>query len=253
VPATLVFGGLGCGALLAGTGLALWGGYRPDRWLLAATRATRWLASICLLIATLVTWMGVLGLVPRFLSLEGTLGVNGAFSRWLLLATLAAPPGLRRRHHSDPQLCSQWRPVILILPALTFTGAGLIWATSSPGTDAIAAPISLTGLLTVICSGFGARAMGHALAEIIASPTEEAVSASRFTHTLLTLLVGSTALGKLWQEGIVHLETAVAGGLTGVWLAWSAVLLGPSRPRWLRPALTMAVGLLLLLVAFNFT
>jgi hypothetical protein len=134
-----------------------------------------------------------------------------------------------------------------------FIGAGLTWVFSSPGSDAITAPISLTGLLTVICGGFGARAMGQALAEIVFSPTEEAVSTSRFTHTLLTLLVGSTALGRLWQEGIVHLGTAVAGSFTGAWLAWSAVLPGPARPRWLRPALTVAVGLILLLVAFNFT
>ena len=253
MPATLVFGGLGCGALLTGSGLALWGGYRPDRWLSEAIRAIRWLASICLLIATLVGWMGEFGLLPRFSSIEGTLGANGAFSRWILLATLAAPPGLRRRDHSDPQPFSQWRTVMLILPALTFTGAGLFGATSSPGTDAIATPISLIGLLTIICGGLGARAMGQALAKIIASPTEEAVSASRITYTLLTLLVGSTALGELWQEGIVHLGTAIAGGLTGVWLAWSAVLLGPSRPQWLRPALTVAVGSLLLLVAFSFT
>jgi hypothetical protein len=253
VSVTLAFGGLGFGVLLAGTGLALWGGYRPDRWPSTAIRATRWLASICLLVATLITWMGMLGLLPRFLGIEGTSGVNGVFSRWLLLATLTAPPSLRSCDHADPQPRSQWRPVILILPALTFIGAGLAWAISSPSTDTIAAPISLTGLLTAICGGFGARAMGQALAEIVDPSTKEAVSASRFTHTLLTLLVGSTALSKLWQEGIVHLGTAVAGGLTGVWLAWSAVLLGPTRPRWLRPALTVAVGLILLLVAFNLT
>jgi hypothetical protein len=253
VPATLIFGGLGCGALLAGTGLALWNGYRPDRWLSVAIRAIRWLASTCLLIATLIIGIGELGLLPRFLSIEGTLRPNGAFSRWILLATLTTPPGLHRRSHSDPQPSSQWRTAMLILPALTFTCAGLFGAASSPGTDAIAPPISLPGLLTIICGGFGARAMGQALAEIVAAPSEETVSASRFTHTLLTLLVGSTALGRLWQEGIVHLGTALAGGLTGVWLAWSAALLGPSRPRWLRPALTVAVALLLLLVAFNFT
>jgi len=253
VPATLVFGGLGCGALLAGTGLALWGSYRPDRWLSAAIRAIRWLASICLLIATLITWMGELGLLPRLSSIEETFGVNGAFLRWILLATLAAPPGLRRRDHSDPQSFSQWRTVMLILPALTFTGAGLFGITSSPGAGAIATPISLVGLLTIICGGFGARAMGQALAEIVTSPAEEAVSASRITYTLLTLLVGGTALGKLWQEGIVAMGTAVAGELTGVWLAWSTVLLGPGRPQWLRPVLTVAVGMLLLLVTFSFT
>jgi hypothetical protein len=257
MPATLVFGGLGCGALLAGTGLALWGGYRPDRWLAQAIRAIRWLASICLLIATLIIGIGGLGLLPPFLSIEGTLRANGAFSRWMLLATLAAPPGLRRRSHSDPQPFSQWRTAMLILPALTFTGAGLFGAASSAGTDAIASPISLIGLLTIICGGFGARAMGQALAGIVASPSKEAVFASRITYTLLTLLIGSTALGRLWQEGIAYgiayMGTAIEGGLTGVWLAWSAVLLGPSRPQWLRPALTVAVGLILLVVVFSFT
>jgi hypothetical protein len=253
MPVTLIFGGLGCGALLAGTGLALWGGYRPDRWLAEAVRAIRWLASICLLLTTLIIGIGELGLLPRFLRIEGTLGANGAFSHWILLATLAAPPGLRRRNHSDPQPSSQWRAAMLILPALAFTGAGLFGATSSPGTDAIATPISLIGLLTIICGGFGARAMGQAMAEIVAPPSKESVSASHITYTLLTLLIGSSALGRLWQEGIAHMGTAIAGGLTGVWLAWSAVLLGPSRPQWLRPALTVTVGLILLVVVFSFT
>jgi hypothetical protein len=231
VPTALIFTGMACGALLAAAGLALWGGFRQIPGLPHAVRAIRWLTGVLLAIGALLA--------------QGDHGLSMPTPRLILMAALAAPPSPRRRHFRGG--------VLLILPALILTGAGLLWrsGSTSVGIETSSLSVAITELAIAVCGGLGARALSQGLGKIVApTPSLEGANLpSAVTHALLTLLVGGTALVNLWQRGSVWGETVHGRELVGAWLCWSAVWLSPRQPLWLRTALTAIATLLLVVLA----
>jgi len=226
VQAAVVFTGLACGALLAAVGLALWGGLRKMPGFSRAVEVTGWLAGALLLIGALLAWQEYRSPCVPIVRLS-------------LMAALAAPPGIRHRHHSSRAI------VMLILPALVLSGDGLFWSLETveaePG-RLLVAPVELTIL---VCGGLGARALGEALSEV-ATATPQIEWPCTATYALLTLLMGGTALMNLWQRGSVWGGTASESGLAGAWLAWNAARLAPRQPARLRAGLTVVAALLLI-------
>jgi len=233
VPATTIFTGLACGTLLTAAGLALWGIFRQVAGLSHAMRAIGWLAGALLLIGALLAW-------------QGDHSVSAPALRLILIAALAAPPGIHRRR------LSPWDNAIFILPALTLAWAGLLWA-SRPVASESGSPLILPmELAVVVCGGLGARVLGEALS-MIADQTPHSERLTTATYALLTLLVGGTALANLWQRGTVWGGTTSEGGLAGAWLAWSATRLGPRQHPRLRAGLTVVAASLLILMALTYS
>lgn len=224
-----VFTGLACGALLVAMGLSLWSGSRQATDLSRAVRATGWLAGALLLVGALLAW-------------QADPGLSGVAWRLLLMAALAVPVG-GRRHPPSP-----WGSVMRTLPALILAGTALFWSPGPVGGEGGGFPSALVELAVVICGGFGARALGDALSEIIAS-TPPIEWPSVVTYVLLTLLVGCVALVNLWQRGSMWGAASGEGGLAAAWLAGGATWLGIRfRPR-LRVGLIIVAALLLIAVA----
>lgn len=225
----LSFAGMACGAMLAAIGLTLWGSSRQVSRLSHAVRAIRWLAGGLFLIGALFAWR-----LPSILSP-------------ILMAALAAPPGIRRRHHSH------WSDVMLILPPLVLAGISLFWGSTSAGIEMETNSflVTLTELAVVVCGGLGARALGQSFSDVAAPPPhgEEFPLPAAVTYTLLTLLASGTALANLWQRGAMWEGTVYEGRLAGAWLAWSAARFSPRRPLWLRAVLTIVAALLLIILA----
>jgi hypothetical protein len=228
VQTALILTGMACGALLAATGLTLWGAPRQVPRLSLAVRTIRWLAGALLLVGVLFVW--------RFTPV----------SYPILMAALAAPPGSRRRH-------THWSDAISVLPTLILAGVSLFWGTRPVGiethTHTSALSVSVTEWVTVVCGGLGMRALGQSLSNVATPPshTEGATRCATITHVLLTLVVSGTALMNLWQRGTLWGETVYESRLAGAWLAWNAVWLSPHRPLWLH-AVLMTVAALLLIV-----
>ena len=225
-----VFTGLACGALLVTMGLSLWSGSRQTRDLSRAVRATGWLAGAFLLVGTLLAW-------------QDDFGLSGVTWRLLMMAVLTVPMGSRRYPHSP------WGNVVRTLPALMLAGTALFW--SPRLIDGVSGlPSALVGLAVVICGGLGARALGDALSEIVAS-TPPVEWPSVVTYVLLTLLVGCVALVNLWQRGAMWGGASGEPGLAAAWLAWGTTRLRiSSRPR-LRVGLIIVAALLLIAVALT--
>lgn len=225
----LIFIGMACGALLATAGLTIWGSPRQVSRLPQAVRAIRWLTGVFLLLGALFAW-------PRT-----------PITYPILIAALAATPGIHRRHHSH------WSDVMLILPTLILIGASLLWRSTSTeietGTDS--SSITVAELTIIVCGGLGMRVLGQNLRKATASlpHTEESILPTAVTYGLLTLLTSSTTLTNLWQRGELWQGTVYEGRLAGAWLAWSAVWFSPRRPLWLRAALTTVAALLLIVLA----
>jgi hypothetical protein len=260
--ALVVLVGIGNGALLAAIGLVLWGHRRRPLELTRAMVAVRWLAAALLLIGAVLAWMG-------------ESGATTPIPQLILMAALAALPDI----HRHP---ANWRSTMLILPAFVLAGIGLLYVTSSAST-AVQTTIKPVALGITICGGLGTRALGQALywAAVPASrvvpsalgpsresgtdsgeetlppspftegeePGVQMESASAVTYALLTLLAGGVAIVHLWRQGTVSGATASAGGLAGVWLAWSAAWLGPRRPLRLRASLIIVAASSLILLA----
>jgi len=242
VPALVIFTGLACGTLLTAAGLALWDGFRQVPGLSRAIQVIRWLAGATLLVGAVLAWQRGPSLFALALS-----GVEGPILRLMLMAALAALPGIHRRR------ASPWGGLMLILPALVLAAAGLVCSPAPVETRAGRLPVELA---LVLSAGLGARALGQALSEIVAPPsppspliggTEGGLSPAA-TYALLTLLMTATALVNLWQRGTLWGGSSGESELAGAWLAWSAVWLGPrQRPR-LRAALTVVAALLLIVL-----
>ena len=227
MPTTLIFIGMACGALLAAIGLTLWGSPRQVPRLSYAVNAIRLLAGVFLLIGALFAW-------PLT-----------SISYPIVIAALAALPGIPRQHHSH------WSDILLILPILILAGVGLFWGMTSAGIEMETNGLSITvaELAIIACSGLGIRALGQGWKKVIASlpQTDEFTLFAAATYGLLTILTSSTALTNLWQQGAVWQGSIYESRLTGAWLTWSAVWLSPRSPRWLRATL-MSVALLLLII-----
>jgi len=233
MPAAVIFTGLACGTLLAAAGLALWGIFRQVPGLSHAVRAIGWLAGVLLLIGALFAW-------------QGDHSISTPALRLILIAALAAPSGIHR------QYLSPWNNAMLILPALILAWAGLLWA-SRPVAGEFGSPLVLpVELAIVVCGGLGARVLGEALS-MIAAQTPHSERLTTATYVLLTLLVGGTALVNLWQRGTVWGGTTSEGGLAGMWLAWSAIRLGPRQHPRLRAGLTVVAASLLILMALTYS
>ncbi len=237
MPTALIFSGMACGALLTTAGLALWGSFRQTPRLTHAVRATRWLAAVLLLIGTLFAW-------------QGNRSVSTTTARLILMAALAALPGIYRSHRHRH---SRRGDLISLLPALVLVGVSLFWQPGSDGTgiETSSLPVMMMELAITISAGLGAQALSQSLGKIITPPPhiEEPALSSAVTYTLLTLLVSGVALVNLWQRGSVGGETVYEGGLAGAWLAWSAVWLIPRRPPWLRTALMATATAALIVLA----
>jgi hypothetical protein len=263
VPVLVILAGVANGTLLAAIGLGLWGHKRWPLELARAVGAVRWLAGALLLIEAVLAWTGESSPATPTPEL-------------MLMAALAAPPEIRRRPFD-------WRDTTLVLPALILAGIGLFQVASSIDVAAQAA-LEPMALAITICGGLGARALGQALYWTIApashvtspaldssrerttgtgeetppaspaveeaEPRGQVESASAVTYALLTLLASGMAIVNLWRQGTVWGATANESGLAGVWLAWSAVWLGPRQPLRLRALLTIvAASSLIVLVA----
>jgi hypothetical protein len=255
MPALVILVGVGCGALLAATGLVLWGHSRRPLEIAHAVVAVRWLAGALLLAGAVLAWIGEpapAGPVPQL----------------ILMAALATLPDIRPRPLDR-------RGTLLILPALVLAGTGLTYI-ASPAAAAGQAGLTPMALSTAICGGLGARAMACALywaaapirgrsaesetepGEATPTPSPSAggegpgvqdEAAPAVTYALLTLLVGTMAIVRLWTQGTVSGGTTGEGGLAGVWLAWSAAWLGPRRPSRLRAILIILAASSLILLA----
>jgi hypothetical protein len=235
---------LACGVLLAAAGLALWDGLRHLPGLPRAVLVNRWLAGTLLSIGALLAWQRSHSPSAPALGLSRG-AVEGPVPHLILMAALAAPPGTHLRRSTA------WGDAARVLPALALAGVGLFWSPDSLGAGPGSPWHTLVQLGSVICAGFGARALGEALAEIGDSiPRTEWPSA--VTHVLLTLLAGGTGLVSLWQRGSVWDGTAGQSGLAAAWLAWSAARLGPRQPPWLPAGLTVAAALLLIVLAAGY-
>ncbi len=223
----VILTGLACGALLAVAGLTLWDGLRQTPGLSRAAWVLGWVAAALLLIGALLVWQGNHD-VPAL--------------RLILIAALAAPPGLHRRRPSH------WSNVMFILPALALAEVGLFLISKPVAGETVSLPIRPMELAIVVCGGLGARALGAAL-NVIAIPSSiPKLGAFAVTYALLTLLVGSTALVNLWQRGTMWGGSASEAGLAAVWLTWGAAWLGPrQRPRLRAGLIVMAASLLIVL------
>ena len=229
IPSTFL--GLACGTMLTAVGLGLWGSHRQLPGLSHAVWAIRWLAWAFLLTGVLLAW-------------RGDQSLSAPASRLVLMAVVAAPPGVHHRRRSA------WSSVMLILPALVLAGAALFWLLGSIGVGAGSPPAGSVGLAVIICGGLGARALGEVLSDAVAPTTEWSIQSKVgwsfiATYTLLTLLTGGAALMNLWQRGLVWGGAINEGGLAGAWLTWCAVWLCPRQTRGLRAALTGVAALLL--------
>jgi len=227
----VILTGLACGTLLAAVGLALWDGFRQVPGLSYAVQVIGWLAGALLLIGALLAWQGDQSLSTPAL-------------RLILMAALAAPPGMGV-HRRRP---SPWSNEMLILPALILAGAGLFWPLEPVGNGVSRPPVAPMELAVLVCGGLGARVLGEALSEM-AAQTRHSERLTAATYALLTLLVGGAALVNLWQRGSVWGGSASEGGLAGVWLAWSAARLGPRQRSRPRVVLTVVAALLLIVLA----
>lgn len=262
MPALAILVGVGSGTLLAAIGLVLWGHRRRPLEVARAVVAVRWLAAALLLVGAALAW-------------TGGAGAAAPVSRLILMAALAAAPDIRRRPLDR-------RSTILILPALILAGIGLLYVASSAAATGQPA-LQPVALGITICGGLGARALGHALYWAVAlashvhppapdssresgtdsgeetlppslpaageGPEVQVESASAVTYALLTLLVGGMAIVRLWKQGTVSGATASAGGLAGVWLAWSAAWLGPRQSLRLRALLIIVAASSLIILA----
>jgi hypothetical protein len=229
VPSPLIFTGLACGMLLAGTGLALWDGLRQVPGVSHAVQVIRWVAGAFLVTGVFLAW-------------QGDRSLSASAPRLVLMAALATPPAFHRRS------LARWSHVWLILPALVLAGAGLFWTSASIEAGAGSSPVALVEMAVIICGGLGARALAVALSESATStPGVEWPSAA--AHALLTVVVGGMALVSLWQRGSVWDGTAGESGLAGAWLAWTAARVGPRQSRRLRAVLTAVAAVLLAVLA----
>jgi len=249
----LIFTGIACGALLAAVGLALWGSPRQVPRLPHVMRAIRWLAGACLLIGTLLAWWGDLGIPPTALSMDGSSGAERQLSRLILMAALAAPPGILGGRHSHSHSRSHWSHIALFLPALVLAGIGLLWAKAPPSADVTSPPVTPVELTILLCAGLGVRALGHCLSELVDAAPQDRAPSLDAAYALLTIVMGSTSLANLCQRGLVWRGTVTESGLAGAWLAWSAAWLGPRQPLWLRVLLTTAASISLTSVALRLT
>jgi hypothetical protein len=238
VPVAAICAGLAWGMLLAIVGLALWDGFRPTPGLSRAVWVLGWSAGMLLLAGAMLAWW-------RYHLSNLTL-------RLFLMAALAAPSGIRYRRRSP------WGSSACTIPALILAGVAL-FLSAEPGFGNSNSPVTPMALAMVLCGGLGARALGEALSEII-NPTShikwpalsKVEGPSAVTWALLTLLVSGTALGNLWQRGMIWKGAIGEGMLAGTWLAWSAAWLSPhERPR-LRAALVTVAALLLFWTALRF-
>ena len=228
---TVILIGLACGALLVAAGLTLWNGLRQTPGLSRAAWVLGWVAAALLLIGALLVWQGEHD-VPAL--------------RLILMAALAAPPGIHRRRPSH------WSNVMFILPALALAGAGFFWLSRPVAGETVSLPVRPVGIAIVVCGGLGARALGAALSVIATPPHPPELGAFAVTYALLTLLMCGTALVNLWQRGTMWGGSASEAGLAAVWLAWGAAWLGPrQRPRLRAGLIVVAASLLIVLVFFQ--
>jgi hypothetical protein len=229
VPGPVIFAGLACGMLLAGTGLALWDGLHQVPGVSHAVHVIRWVAGAFLVVGVFLAW-------------QGDHSLSAPAPRLVLMAALAAPAAFYRRS------LARWSHVWLILPALVLTVAGLFWTSASIEAGAGSSPVALVEMVVIVCGGLGARALAVALSESATlTPGVEWPSAA--AHALLTVVVGGMALVSLWQRGSVWDGTAGESGLAGAWLAWTAARVGPRQSRWLRAVLTAVAAVLLAVLA----
>ncbi|MBL7064631.1 MAG: hypothetical protein ISS49_10585 [Anaerolineae bacterium] len=219
--------GLACGALLATAGLTLWDGLRQMPGLSRAAWVTSWVAAALLLIGALLAWQGDHRVPVRL----------------ILMAALAAPPGIHRRRPSH------WSKTMLILPALILAGAGFFWLSRPVAGETVSLPVRPVEIAVVVCGGLGARALGEALSVIAIPPSPPELGAFAVTYALLTLLVGGTALVNLWQRGTMWGGTASEAGLAAVWLAWSAAGLDPRQCPRLRAGLIVVAAAVFIVLA----
>lgn len=247
--AVAIFTGLACGTLLAAVGLALWNGFRQVPGLFHAVRALGWLAGALLLIGVLLAWRGDPSHSPFVL-------------RLILMAALAAPPGIPRRRQSS------WGSAVRLLPVLILAAAGLFWTSEPADAEVSSALVGPVAWAVAICGGFGARALGEALSDIIAPPSPPKPALSKVeglggaegalewpsvaAYVLLTLLVGITALVNLWQRGSLWGGSASQSGLAGAWLVWIAARPGPRQRSRLRAGLIVVAASLLIVIAVKY-
>jgi len=233
LPFALSFTGLACGMLLTAVALVLWDGFRQIPGLPRAVQVIGWLAGATLLMGLLLMW-------------QRDQSLPAAVRRLILMAAVAAPPGIWRRHSSP------WSNLMLILPALVLAGVGLFWALGFAGAEtdsSLGAPVEWA---VIVCGGLGVRALAEALSAITASASHFGRSVVA-VYALLTLLVGGTALVNLWLRGAVAGVAAGEGGVVGAWLVWSVAWLDLRRQPRLRIVLTAVAALLLISVALRFT
>lgn len=227
VPLPLILICLACGTLAATAGLALWDLWRPTPRLSRAVQVNRWIAGSILLLGAVSAWYNPHGLSPPV-------------PRLILMAALASPPLLHRRHPVS------WQSVIGVLPSLALAGSGVFWPLE-PAVEPTSGFLSTTPLelLSTVCGGLAALALGEALSAIVtpASPLEWPSVA---TYTLLTLLVATTALTNLWERGLVWAGTRTESGLAGVWLVWSGAWLEPRHSSRLQATLVCVAAILLI-------
>jgi hypothetical protein len=230
VPVVLIFTGFSCGMLLTAVGLVLLDGFRQVPGLPRAVQVIGWLAGAMLLIGLVLVWRG-----DRSLPI--------AALRLILMAAVAAPPGIWRRCGSP------WSNLMLILPAPILAGIGLFWASRAVGAGPDSSLVTPVEWAVIICGGLGIRALGEVLSAIAASISYVGRSIAA-AYVLLTLLVGGTALVNLWQQGTVGGGAIGEGGVVGAWLVWSVAWLGLLRQPRLRTVLTGVAALLLISLAF---
>jgi len=212
--------------------LTLWHCTRPMPRILRAVHVIRWAAGALLSVGALVWWQGSHNPCTPALQL-------------ILMATLAAPPGI------DGRTVPRRSHALLILPTLALAGAGLFWisAPSAPSTGNT--PMAPLGLAVTVCGGLGARAASLALSEVVTSaPHVEWPATAAFA--LLTLVAGSAALVNVWQRGTVWNGAGTGSGLAGAWLAWAAAWIGRRQPRWLRAGLTLVAAVSLIVLAAGY-
>ena len=248
MPIALILSGMACGALLTTAGLALWGSFRQVPRLTHAVSATRWLAGVLLLIGALFACHQN-GHFTKLIAWQGNRGIPTPIARLILMAALAALPGIQRSHHRR----SHRGNLVSILPALVLVGVSLFWkpGLDGAGVETSSLPVMLMELAITTSAGLGAQALSQSLGEIISPPphVEGPALSTSVTYALLTLLVSGVALVNLWQRGSVEGKTVYESGLAGAWLAWSAVWLIPRRSLWLQSVLMSTAASVLIILA----